>query len=112
MKTTLRLTIAAFGLAAFNLSAATLYVSLESTNPVAAVCDVGNRRHEHSGCRGCRQGGGYGAGDEWGVCGGERDVLVWSRHGSRRIRSLGLSRVVVTNAIRLESVNGPLVTTI
>jgi len=35
MKTALRLTVAAFALAALNLSAATRYVSLESTNPVA-----------------------------------------------------------------------------
>ena len=35
MKVAFRLTIAVLGLAIFNLSAATLYVSLESTNPVA-----------------------------------------------------------------------------
>ena len=35
MRTALRLTIAAFVVATFNLSAATLYVSLESTNPTA-----------------------------------------------------------------------------
>ena len=33
MKTTLRLTIAAFGLATFNTSAATHYVSMASPNP-------------------------------------------------------------------------------
>jgi hypothetical protein len=35
MKTAFRLTIAALGLAIFNASAATLYVSLESTNPTS-----------------------------------------------------------------------------
>ncbi len=35
MKTAFRLTVAAFGLAIFNASAATLYVSLESTNPTS-----------------------------------------------------------------------------
>ena len=35
MKTALRPTVAAFILAAFTISAATLYVSLESNNPLA-----------------------------------------------------------------------------
>lgn len=99
-------------MAAFNVSAATHYVSLESTNPappytnwVTAATNIQDA---------------VDASAAWdtvlvtnGVYAvGEREAFVVDTNQAPPLVSVGLSRVVVTNAIRLQSVNGPLVTTI
>jgi hypothetical protein len=92
--------LAAFGLATFNLSAATLYVSLESTNPMAPfatwetaatnIQDAVDASHD---------------GDTVLVTNG-----VYAT-GSREVGA-GPSRVTITSALTLKSVNGPDVTAI
>ena len=99
MKTALRLTVAAFVLAAFNLSAATRYVSLDSPNPTPPYATwetaATNIQHAvdvaHTGDTVLVTNGVYAVGGR-----GQPDNVWWE------------SRVVVTNSIRLESVNGPL----
>jgi hypothetical protein len=113
MKSPLRLSIAAFGLALFNLSAATLYVALESTNPGPPYTSWATAATNIQQAVDAAQ-----AGDTVLVTNGVFSV------GSREISVLdtntepaqwvgvGPSRVVVTNSITLESVNGPEVTVI
>jgi hypothetical protein len=113
MKTSLRLTIAAFVLAAFNLSAATLYVSLESTNPAAPFATWATAanviQHAVDAAK---------AGDTVLVTNGvykfgERETSVLDTYQEPpQPVSAGKSRVVITNSIKLESVNGPLLTSI
>jgi hypothetical protein len=113
MKTSLRLTIAAFGLAAFNLSAATLYVSLESRNPVPPYTNWATAAKVIQDAVDAAK-----AGDTVLVTNGlysvgGRDVSVLDTNVEPpEMVSKGASRVVATNSIRLESVNGPLVTAI
>lgn len=100
MKTTLRLTVAAFVLAALNLPAATLYVSLDSPKPSPPYTSWATAAHVIQDAVDAAKDG--------------DTVLVTNGFyavGSRDV-GVGFSRVVVTNAIRLESVNGPLVTLI
>jgi hypothetical protein len=113
MKTTIRLSFAMLVLAVSNLSAATLHVSLESTNPVSpyGTWETAATNIQHavdasvSGDTVLVTNGVYAV--------GERDASVLDTNQQPpQLVSIGLSRVVVTNAIRLESVNGPLVTTI
>jgi hypothetical protein len=111
LKSALRLTIAAFGLAAFNLSAATLYVSLESPNPTSPYATWRTAATNIQDAVDAAQ-----AGDTVLVTNGVYNV------GSREAtvfnvewgdwETIGLTRVAITNAIRLESVNGPQVTVI
>lgn len=113
MKTSLRLNAAAFVLTAFNVSAATLYVSLESTNPLVPyttwVTAATNIQDAVDAAR---------TGDTVLVTNGvyatgSREVSVLDPNQEPpRLMSMGMSRVVVTNSIRLESVNGPLLTSI
>jgi len=96
MKTSLRLAVASLGLAIFNVSAGTLCVSLESTNPVVPYATwataATNIQHAVDAA---------GTGDT---------VLV--TNGVYAVGEKDGNRVTITNSIRLESVNGPLGTTI
>jgi hypothetical protein len=113
MKASLRLSIAAFGLAIFNLPAATLYVSLESTNPVPPFATWSTAATNIQDAVDAAK-----AGDTVLVTNGvynvgERDIsMLDTNQQPPQLASLGLSRVVVTNTITLESVNGPLVTVV
>lgn len=104
MKKTLCLTVAAIGLATFKVSAATLYVSLESPNPVPPFTNwataATNIQHAVDAAR---------AGDTVLVTNGIYSV---GGRGVGAYPEYNPCRVAVTNAIRLESVNGPVVTTI
>ncbi len=104
MKTTLRLTIAAFGLAVFNLTAATLYVSLESRNPIPPYATWDTAANVIQDAVDAAKDG-----DTVLVTNG-----VYAVGGKTTSDWYGFSgdRVSVTNAVRLESVNGPLLTTI
>jgi len=102
MKTTLRLSLAAFGLATFNLSAATLHVSLLSTNPVSPYATWANAATNIQDAVDVSK-----AGDTVLVTNG-----VYATGGKTNEYGYLCNRVSITNAIRLESVNGPLVTTI
>lgn len=105
MNTTLRLTIAAFGLATIDLSAATLYVSLQSTNPTPPFATWETAATVIQDAVDAAKAGDTVLVTNGVYAVGSREVTVWYETGS-------LSRVVVTNAIRLESVNGPSVTVI
>jgi hypothetical protein len=113
MKTALRLTVAAFLTATFSLSAAsTLYVSLESTNPVGpyATWETAATNIQQAVDAAA-------AGDTVLVTNGlyavgYRDVSVLYTYQYPPMLVSIVSRVVVTNSIRVESVNGPVVTTI
>jgi len=91
MKTRIRLTVAvaAFALATFNLSAATLYVSLGSTNPIPPYAT-------------------------WVTAATNiQDAVDSTKSSDTVLVTNGVySAASITNSIRLESVNGPLVTTI
>ncbi len=105
--------MATFVLAAFNVSAATLYVSLESPNPTPPYTNwTTAARVIQDAVDAARNGdtvlvtnGIYKV--------GERDTSILNTNTEPpQSESVGLSRVVVTNSIRLESVNGPSLTTI
>jgi hypothetical protein len=113
MKTSLRLSIATFGLATFNLSAATLLVSLESTNPVAPFATWATAANVIQDAVDAAQAGDTVLVTNGVYAVGSREVSVLDTNQEPPVVvGTGLSRVVVTNSIRLESVNGPLVTTI
>ncbi len=96
MKTSLRLIIAALGLAAFNLCAATLYVSLDSPNPAAPYTNWASAAHVIQ--------------DAVDVAKVNDTVLV--TNGVYAVGERNGNRVVITNAITLLSLNGPAVTAI
>src|SRR5262245_25638484 len=100
MNGSLCLTVAALGLAALNLSAATLYVSLESTKATPPYASWASAATNIQDAVDAAK-----AGDV---------VLVTNGIYPAGERNVGTesSRVTITNAIRLESVNGPLATTI
>ena len=114
MKTPLRLAVAVALLTRATMctvSAATLYVSLDSTNPVPPFASwetaATNIQQAVDAAKAADTvlvtNGVYDVGG--------RDVSVWDTN-SGEVVSRWLSRVVITNSIRLESVNGPLTTTI
>jgi hypothetical protein len=105
MKTALRLTLAAFGLATFNLSAATLLVSLESTNPVAPFATWETAAHVIQDAVDAAQ-----AWDTVLVTNGV--YSVGERTTTNQLGEVEINRVVVTNSISLQSVSGPVATTI
>jgi len=105
MKTSLRLIVAAFGLASFNLSAATLYVSLESTNPLPPFATWATAATNIQDAVDAAQ-----SGDTVLVTNGV--YAVGGRTTTDVNGWVSGNRVFITNAIRLESVNGPLTTTI
>ncbi|HEY5911086.1 MAG TPA: hypothetical protein VJA21_10830, partial [Verrucomicrobiae bacterium] len=113
MKTAHHLILTTFVLAAFNLSGATLYVSLESSNPTSPYTNWATAAHVIQDAVDASKDG-----DTVLVTNGiyataSRDVFVLdANHEPPDLVSMGLTRVVLTNSIRLESVNGPLVTTI
>jgi len=104
MKTALRPTIAAFVLAAFNLSAATLYVSLESTNPVAPFATWATAATNIQDAVDAAK-----AGDTVLVTNGV--YAVGERTTTNEWQNVRY-RVAITNSISLLSVNGPLLTVI
>jgi hypothetical protein len=113
MNHSLRLTVVPLLLAVLNLSAATLYVSLECTNPVVpySTWETAATNIQHAVDAAV-------SGDTVRVTNGvyavgAREVSVLdTNQPPPQLVSVGLSRVVVTNSIRLESVSGPLLTTI
>jgi hypothetical protein len=113
MKALVRLMTSVLVLAAFNLSAATLLVSLESTNPVVPFATWETAATNIQDAVDAAT-----AGDTVLVTNGvytvgSREISVWRADWDPPdSQSTGLSRVAVTNSIRLESVNGPSVTTI
>ena len=111
MKTAPRLTIAAFVVATFNLSAATLYVSLESTNPVAPFATWATAATNIQDAVDAARAGDTVLVTNGVYAVGSRDGRIFDE-GLGDWVSEGLSRLVVTNAVKLESVNGPQVTTI
>jgi hypothetical protein len=109
MKTAPHLIIAAFALAAFNLSAATLYVSLESRNPVVPYATWATAATNIQDAVDAARDGDTVLVTNGVYAVGSRDMFAMNTNSvPPRIESVGLSRVVVTNSIRLESVNGPL----
>jgi hypothetical protein len=113
MKALIRLTVAMFILSTLHLSAATLYVSLESTNPVPpyATWETAATNIQHAVDAAAARDTVLVTNGVYAV--GERDASVLDTNQQPpQLVSMGLSRVVVTNSIKLESVNGPLVTTI
>lgn len=113
MRNTHRSILAVVALATFNLSAATLYVSLDSPNPNPPYTDWATAAHViQDAVDAARNGDTVLVGD--GVYEvGQREVSVLDTNLSHpRWIEVGVSRIVVTNYIRLRSVNGPLVTTI
>ena len=107
----LRFTIAALALAALNLSAATLYVSLESTNPVPPYATWATAATNIQDAVDAAVAGDTVLVTNGVYAVGSREALLFNREWEYW-ESRGLSRVVVTNSIRLASLNGPLVTTI
>ncbi len=104
MKTSLP-AVAALVLAAFNVSAATVYVSLESTNPVAPYSTWATAATKIQDAVNAAQDG-----DTVLVTNG-----VYASGGRFHLDNNGSvvgNRVEITNSIELESVNGPLATTI
>jgi hypothetical protein len=101
MKTTFRLTAAALVLATFNVSAATLYVSLDSPSPMPPYTNWAAATHVIQDAVDAAQ-----AGDT---------VLVTNgvyANGGRTAYGLMTNRVVVDKPLTLTSVNGPEVTVI
>ncbi|MRR32034.1 hypothetical protein EG834_17270, partial [bacterium] len=113
MRISLRLTVGTFLLSAFNLSAATLYVSMESANPIPPYANWTTAAHVIQDAVDVAK-----AGDTVLVTNGvysvgSRDVSYFNTNQHPpQVVSMGLSRVVITNSIRLESVNGPKLTVI
>ena len=112
MKTTLRLTLAAFGLAIFNLSAATLHVSLESPNPTAPYADWATAARVIQDAVDAAKAGDTVLVTNGVYATGSRDVSVLVTNQEPPLVSIGPSRVVVTNSITLLSVNGSAATMI
>ena len=113
MKTPLWLIITAFVLAAFNVSAATRYVDAASTNPTPPYATWTTAARVIQDAVDAAAPGDTVLVTNGVYAAGEREVSVLDTNQEPpRLVSAGLSRVVVTNSIRLESVNGPLVTTV
>ena len=96
MNTSFHLTTATLALAVFNVSAATLYVSLESANPVPPYATWETAASVIQDAVDAAN-----AGD-----------TVFVTNGLYSAGGRDGNRVLITNSIRLESVNGPSVTTI
>jgi hypothetical protein len=112
MKTSLLLTVAAFLLAASNVSAATHYVSLQSTNPRPPYTNWLTAANNIQDAVDAATVGDTVLVTNGVYAVGEREAFVLYTNYEPPLVSVGLNRVVVTNSIRLESVNGPLVTSI
>ncbi len=98
---------------ALKLSAATLYVSLESTNPVVPYSTWSSAATNIQDAVDLAQTGDMVLVSNGVYVTGNRDVGALNTYVQPPYwMNVGLTRVVVTNAIRLESVNGPLVTII
>ena len=113
MKRVLRLGFVASVLVTFNASAATLYVSLESTNPVAPYATWATAANVIQDAVDAAKSGDTVVVTNGVFRVGSRDVsVIDTNQEPPQIVSQGASRVVVTNSIKLESVNGPLLTTV
>src|SRR5512136_1775593 len=102
MTQTLCLTFAAFALAIFNVSAATLHVSLESTNPTPPYTNWATAARVIQNAVDAAS-----AGDEIVVTNG-----VYATGGRAVGTNVLVNRVAVTKPLTLRSVNGPEVTII
>ena len=96
---------------ALSLSAATLYVSLESMNRSPPYTNWGTAATDIQAAVDAAKDGDTVLVTNGVYATGARDLSLWSTNVSPpRMMTIWPSRVVVTNAIRLESVNGPGVT--
>jgi len=100
MKTALRLIVAAFVLAEFNVFAATHYVSLESTNPVAPFATWETAATNIQDAVDAASAGDTVLVTNGVYAAGSREALLFNQEWEYW-ESLGFSRVVVTNSISL-----------
>jgi len=107
----LHLTTAIPAMAGFSLSAATLCVSFESTHPVAPYATWETAATNIQDAVDAADAGDTVLVTNGVYAVGGREAAVFNTELGDW-ESIGWSRVVVTNAIRLASVNGPLVTTV
>lgn len=113
MKTALRLSLAAIMLAGVNVSAATVYVSLESPNPTPPFATWDTAANVIQDAVDLAVDGDTVLVGDGVYSVGNREISVLDEFSQppQMVRS-GPARVVVTRPIRLESVNGPALTTI